>query len=183
MPRLLWLLLYLVLIPNVGISSTVELSKTVKSVRNIEVVLFTITSDDSEMCPNICYFWGGHIARAFTASNKKQPAAGERKLVKHNYTLGGFDLYAKITGGKITQRFGLGFSLFDKQTEELQTPWDFRISMQTSYLLWGDHLRLFLEFMHWSNCRGCIEDTPLVKIWPKENNGGDSLLAGLTWVF
>ena len=169
MSKLIWLLIYLMLVPGIVMSSTVELSKTAKGVRDLEVVLLAATTDDSEACPNICYFWGGHIARVFTD--------------RHNYTLGGLDLYAKITGGKITQRWGLGFSLFDKQTEELQTPWDFRVSMQTSYLLLGDNLRLFLEFMHWSNCRGCIEDTPLVNIWPKENNGGDSLSMGLSWVF
>ncbi len=157
------------ILPRLVFSATAELSQTVKAVQGLEVVMLAVTVDDPEGCSGLCYSWGGHVGRVFTASN--------------NYTLAGLDLYAKISGEKISQRWGIGFSLFNKQTEELNTPWDFRISMQTSYLIWGDAMRIFLELMHWSNCRGCIENTPLVDIWPEENNGGDSLSAGLSWVF
>lgn len=126
-------------------------------------ILYLALTDKITNCESVCYPTGFHIALAKTETS--------------NYFIGGFDFYAKITGGNFWHRWGLGLSVFDRQTEELQTPWDIHSSMQSGWRF------LVCSYHHWSNGRGAAERLNIEKYWPDKNDGANALTCGVIWEF
>lgn len=139
-----------------------EVEHSVLQFDGVKLIYLALT-DRIANCESVCYPTGFHLALAKTENS--------------NYFIGGFDFFVKITGGNFWQRWGLGLSFFDRQTEELQTPWDIHASLQSGWRF------LACSFHHWSNGRGAAERLHLEQYWPDKNDGANALTCGVVYEF
>ena len=139
-----------------------EIEYSVITIDGVEILYLALT-DKITNCKTICYPQGFHLALAHTDTS--------------NYFIGGFDFFVKITGGNIWQRWGLGLSIFDRQNEQLDTPWDIHASMQSGWNF------IACSFHHWSNGRGGAEKLNLEKYWPNKNDGANAVTCGFNFGF
>ncbi len=143
--------------PITKIPLQLEVEYSVIPISGVKLIYLALV-DNIAFCDIVCFPQGFHIALA--------------KSDTSNYFIGGFDFFAKITGGNFWQRWGLGLSFFDRQTEELQTPWDIHASMQSG---WKNFM---CNFHHWSNGRGGAERLHLEQYWPDKNDGANAVTCG-----
>ncbi len=139
-----------------------EVEYSVISISDVKLLYFAIL-DEMANCPTICYPTGFHLAYAETENS--------------SYFIGGIDFFAKIIGGNFWQRWGLGLSFFDRQTEELNTPWDIHASLQSGYKNFA------CSFHHWSNGRGGAEKLGIEQYWPDKNDGANAVTCGVIWPY
>lgn len=171
-----WILIPLLIILHTIIrAETVEFSRSLVPIGNAVIYTVSVTDDSRQSCigfkaysfqeGGICFFPGLHVARVIGL--EQEP----------DVVLFGIDGYARVRGGPMSIRLGLGLSFVDKKVpEQMETPWVARLSLQGqwNYKDWFP----FFNFSHWSNGRGGAERLGIERFWPQKNGGGNAFSLG-----
>lgn len=163
--KFLTVLIASLIVPSLVNAATIEAEISIRSIKDITIAYLGLTNDDAAECAEVCISQGVHLAFANDQRND-QP-----------YFIAGADLLAKITGGALWARWGLGLSFFDRQTERLSTPWALHGSLQSGYR-W-----VACTFHHWSNGRAFAEKLHIEQYWPDKNDGPNAITCGVTLRF
>lgn len=166
--KILLFFLFIVIFPNLGFSLSSDFEVPIKEINGNSVRLLNLTWDDqTDSSENVHYYPGLSLGFIDDLTNNEQ------------YTMVGADYYAKISVGNVWSRWGAGFVLFNRQSEQLSTPWDLHFSLQSGYR-WTESFNFILGFHHWSNARGLAKILNIEKYWPP-NNGGDAFTVGVNY--
>ncbi|MFQ5421034.1 MAG: hypothetical protein ACE5EY_11815 [Anaerolineae bacterium] len=149
-------------------AATIEAQRSLVPIDDVRVTLATLTNYNQPDPGPIQFYQGLHLGYAEDLESKQ------------DFAFAGADLYARIQGGKLWARWGLGISVFDRQTDELSTPWDFHLSLVSGWdfgpwdFLMGIH--------HWSNGKGGADHIGIGNSWPA-NGGADAFMLGAALKF
>ena len=144
------------------IPESIGYSTSIKPIGNVHVKLLTL-ADINISCASQCIEYGLHFGRA-------RVDVEYDKTIRH-YNFGGVDVYARITGGDFWQRWGFGLTFFDRQDDQLETPWAFHTSLQSGWWVISDVLAITFGLHHWSNGLRVGEFFGEEEHWPTDENG------------
>ncbi len=162
--KILTILIAALILSSLVRAATFEAEVSLLRIKDVGIVYLGLTDEDGE-CAGVCIFPGAHFAFADDERNDE------------HYFIAGADLFAKVAGGDVWARWGLGLSFFDRQTETLGTPWDIHASLQSGYRF------VSCTFHHWSNGRGGAEKLGIEEYWPDKNDGANAITCGGSWRF